>query len=487
MGETNDWRARYQQLVREFDEAELRWRDLEHILRRIIGRLCAAAAGADSRLDEGLEALAAASRAGGRDGHSSDDWTGLFNRLDAAVTGLRRGVPPATEHRGSPPAPQAALQPVPGPQPVTPSPPAVAVVDPPVREPGIWRATIRAIDYLLRQLAEEFAGEIGPEEAISKLLGELPAITSDAGLAVTVERAAQLVAGRAERLARERLEAAGLLERVTQRLEEISAYMSSAQNDRSAVARDADQLNAAVTTQVQQLSAEVQDSNDLGALKRSVGSHLEAITAQVGEFQVREQRRYSEYEQRAALMSARLTQLESQARELHRTLDDERRRARLDPLTGTANRAAFDERFAQEVARNARSGAPVSVLLWDLDHFKTINDRFGHRIGDGVLREVARCLARELRVEDFIARIGGEEFATLLIGCSLDNALKRAEQLRAAVAALKLHVHGTPLRVTVSCGATEIRAEDTTDTLFDRADAALYRAKQGGRNLCTAA
>jgi diguanylate cyclase len=148
---------------------------------------------------------------------------------------------------------------------------------------------------------------------------------------------------------------------------------------------------------------------------------------------------------------------------------------------------AFDERFAQEVARCARGGGTVSVLLWDLDHFKVINDRFGHRVGDGVLREVARCLIRELRAEDLVARIGGEEFATLLIGATVDQALKRADELRAAIAALKLHVHGTPIHVTVSCGATEIRPSDSVESLFDRADAALYRAKKSGRNLCTAA
>jgi diguanylate cyclase len=127
------------------------------------------------------------------------------------------------------------------------------------------------------------------------------------------------------------------------------------------------------------------------------------------------------------------------------------------------------------------------VLLWDLDHFKSINDRFGHRVGDGVLREVARCLVRSLRVEDFVARIGGEEFATLMVGATVEQAMMRAEELRTAVAALKLHVHGTPVHVTISCGATEIRSDDSAETLFDRADAALYRAKESGRNLCSAA
>jgi diguanylate cyclase len=461
MAEEVDWRAKYQQLVREFDAAELRWRDLEHILRRIIGRLCMAAVGADERLDGTLNSLARASRSEHPNGGDVEAWRGLFSELDASVTALRRGEFPVA----APAAPVAV----------------------PVAAAALWQASIAAMSPLLQQLATEFSGEAGTEEAIKALQAQLGEVASDAALAAVIQHAAALVSGRADRLARERVEAAGLLERVTQRLEEISAYLSSARTDRRSVLADAESLNATVTTQVQELSVAVGASTDLGALKISVGTRLDAITTQVGAFRQREQRRYSEYQQRAQQMSLRLVQIEQQARELHRTLDDERRRARVDALTGIANRAAFDERFAREVSRCARGGGTVSVLLWDLDHFKAINDSFGHRIGDGVLREVALCLTRELRAEDFVARIGGEEFATLLIGATVEQALKRAEDLRAAIAALKLHVHGTPVHVTVSCGATEIRGDDTAESLFDRADAALYRAKESGRNLCTAA
>jgi len=475
MAETGDWRAKYQQLVREFDAAELRWRDLEHILRRIISRLCMAAVGADERLDGPLDALARASRVDSGKGGDVEEWSGLFSELDASVTALRRGESPAA----LPPPPTSP------PPPVAASAAAPAAAAP--AAPAPWEGSIAAMSMLLQQLAAEFDGEAGPEETIKALQQELRAAVTDAALASVIRRAATLVSARAERLAHERVEAAGLLQRVTQRLEEISAYLGGATTERRSVLADAETLNATITTQVQELSVVVDESTDLGALKLSVGTRLEAITTQVGEFRQREQRRYGEYQQRAEQMTQRLAQLEQQARELHRTLDDERRRARVDVLTGIANRAAFDEVFAQEVTRCARGGGTVSVLLWDLDHFKAINDRFGHRVGDGVLREVARCLVRELRAEDLVARLGGEEFATLLIGATLEQALMRAEELRAAIAGLKLHVHGTPIHVTVSCGATEIRAGDTAESLFDRADAALYRAKESGRNLCTAA
>jgi diguanylate cyclase len=486
--ETDNWRSKYQQMVREFDAAEHRWRELEHILRRIIGRLCLAADSGDERLHGSLDALARASRAPAGLGGKLEDWNELLQALEASVTALRKGeraAAPTSSSTGTHAAPPAAAPvvgqpeaPPPVPPPPAPSPPAPALP---------WRSSIEATAFMLQQLAAEFRGEADPEETLKGLEQELRAVVSDAALAAIIHRAATLVAGRADRLARERVEAAGLLERVTQRLEEISAYLEGAKTDRRTVIADAERLNEAVSMQVRELSEEVEESTDLGTLKQSVGTRLEAITSRVGEFRDLEQRRYTEYQQRADQMGSRLAQLEQQACELRHTLDDERRRARIDSLTGIANRAAFDERFGQELARCRRSGGKVTVLLWDLDYFKSINDRFGHRIGDGVLREVARCLVRAMRVEDFVARIGGEEFATLMVGATVEQAIKRAEELRAAIATLKLHVHGTPLAVTVSCGATEMRVDDTAESLFDRADAALYRAKESGRNLCTAA
>ena len=164
-------------------------------------------------------------------------------------------------------------------------------------------------------------------------------------------------------------------------------------------------------------------------------------------------------------------------------------RASHDMLTALPNRAAFEERLHEELERWKRFRTPVSMLVWDIDRFKKINDTYGHRAGDRVLREVANCFANRLRASDFIARIGGEEFCTLLVGTETEAALRVANELREAVAGLKLLFHGQPVRVTVSCGVTSLRDSDGADggTIFERADAALYRAKDGGRNLCIAA
>ena len=121
------------------------------------------------------------------------------------------------------------------------------------------------------------------------------------------------------------------------------------------------------------------------------------------------------------------------------------------------------------------------MLLWDIDHFKSINDSYGHRAGDRVLQSVAGCFTSTLRAGDFVARIGGEEFAMLLRDVELPEAVHIANQVRVAVEAVRFHFRGMPVRVTASCGITALNCDDTSGGAFDRADAALYRAKTAAR------
>ena len=186
-------------------------------------------------------------------------------------------------------------------------------------------------------------------------------------------------------------------------------------------------------------------------------------------------------------MRARIADLERETQELHSKLDREKHGARMDQLTRLGNRKSFDERFAQEVIRRTKYDMPVCMLLWDLDNFKIINDSYGHRAGDRVLQSVAACFMSGLRAEDFVARIGGEEFVTLLTGVSFAKAQEIADELRRGVETLRFHFRGTPVKVTVSCGLTELKAADAPGAAFDRADAALYRAKHTGKNACIAA
>lgn len=163
-----------------------------------------------------------------------------------------------------------------------------------------------------------------------------------------------------------------------------------------------------------------------------------------------------------------------------------RRQAQTDELTDLANRRRFMEALHYEVARCNRFGTVVSLVLFDLDRFKRINDQRGHQVGDAVLRGTAHVIRERVRETDLAARIGGEEFAVILAGTDLDGALAFAEDLRNDIAE-HVRAEGVDWPVTASFGVAASHEECVVDDLIAAADRALYRAKAGGRNTVRAA
>jgi diguanylate cyclase (GGDEF)-like protein len=161
--------------------------------------------------------------------------------------------------------------------------------------------------------------------------------------------------------------------------------------------------------------------------------------------------------------------------------------AATDPLTGLLNRRGFMERAELLIGRNARSGSRVSLLMFDLDHFKSINDRYGHAVGDAALRVFSETIQYTMRDGDVIGRLGGEEFAALVAG-SVDEAEIAAERVRAAFEADGAVIAGHRMGATVSIGAADCLAKGCNiGRLLSRSDAALYASKQSGRNRVTCA
>ncbi|MGX7705502.1 GGDEF domain-containing protein [Methylobacterium sp. Gmos1] len=154
----------------------------------------------------------------------------------------------------------------------------------------------------------------------------------------------------------------------------------------------------------------------------------------------------------------------------------------LDPLTGIFNRRYLDARLVEEVARSQRSGSSLSAVMIDIDHFKSINDRFGHQIGDVVIRKTAELVVRTCRTDDTVVRYGGEELMILAPGIAAREAEVLAESIRTAIARLPSLVDGHAVPVTVSAGVATWNPGEVAASLVQRADNALYRAKRQGRN-----
>jgi len=271
---------------------------------------------------------------------------------------------------------------------------------------------------------------------------------------------------------------------MTSRLDEIAAHLAGEVEEQNAAQDDTEKLNLLVSGEVEELKTNVMRAMDLPAMRDQVSLRLDAINGHLHEFRGREESRIKTYRERVGRMRSRIRELERESHSLHLSLQEEQRLAMIDSLTGIPNRAAYDDRIEQEFRRWKRFGRTVSILAWDIDRFKNINDAYGHKAGDRVLRVFGQQLAKHVRETDFVARYGGEEFVMLLVGSSPAEAHTVADKIRLEIAQLGFHFHDKPVTVTASCGITNFIAEDTPDAAFDRADRALYQAKEAGRNRC---
>jgi diguanylate cyclase (GGDEF)-like protein len=188
-------------------------------------------------------------------------------------------------------------------------------------------------------------------------------------------------------------------------------------------------------------------------------------------------------EERKQAQQRQIESLYAQIQELGCQLEEARQASNLDPLTQLYNRKSLDSQLALVLDIRAVFGEPACLFLIDADHFKSINDNYGHAAGDTVLKKLADCLAYTFpRKGDFIARYGGEEFAILFRDASLKEGRQIGERLLRAVRALRIEHDGKVIPVTVSVGVSEALSNDTPVTWLERADRALYSAKQRGRN-----
>jgi diguanylate cyclase len=193
--------------------------------------------------------------------------------------------------------------------------------------------------------------------------------------------------------------------------------------------------------------------------------------------------------QRASALEEKLAEASGELTELRASLEEAEARSRTDALTGLANRRAM-EMFLRSAQINAmESGDSLSVFLIDVDHFKKFNDKYGHQVGDQVLRVVAKYLQDGIREGDLAARYGGEELMCILPGASLEVCRQVADRIRARIAGARVTRRGTGQeigQVTISTGVAQFKPGESFEALIERCDEALYQAKQSGRN-CTIA
>lgn len=272
------------------------------------------------------------------------------------------------------------------------------------------------------------------------------------------------------------------LQRLNERLEAFQSNLQAATAGHADNRSAARQMDTQIREQVDGLQSSMQEAADLEDLKHVLENHLEGLLGTMDQHQKQRDEREQEVAARLHSLAERVAHMEQEAQGYREHLEEQRQKALVDPLTGLPNRAAWSERLDHEVTQWQQHGNTLLLAMLDLDHFKRINDNYGHLAGDKVLKIIASVLCKRLRGTDFIARFGGEEFVLLMPSTVPAAGLKLLESLRASIEACPFHFKGEPVTITVSIGMTAFRQGEHGDQALKRADQALYRAKNAGRN-----
>jgi diguanylate cyclase len=298
---------------------------------------------------------------------------------------------------------------------------------------------------------------------------------------------ADLINSIRSRLQQEKHEFEDFLQQITGRLREMDEFLQIESESIVAAEKQGQAFDEKMHSEVQVIREDVVQASDLGTLKGFVESRLDVISQHIRDYREHELQRFGDAQHNIEQMQSKMQSMEQETQTLKKIIVEKNKQAMFDALTEIPNRFAYEKKITEEIARWKRFGHPLSLAIWDVDYFKKVNDTFGHKAGDKVLRTIAQLLNERIRETDFLARYGGEEFVMLLPGTKEEETLRLVNGLREKVESCGFHYHGDPVSITVSCGVSSFREGDSLEKVFDRADKALYRAKKKGRNLCVIA
>jgi diguanylate cyclase len=444
------WESKYHEAVDRLTREEAQWRTAESLLRQLVQCLGRAAQGAHDQVDPHIEKLAAV-----LDGPVD------MLLLEPLVNGLTQALVTLDEQ------PRGVHEER-----------SIPITRPQRTEHGssVQSALSRLVDRIvvLPRLADR-ANDLRHDVADA---GDLVA------LAACGDRLADLINEQRIGLQREIDALQAVLRHVTSRLDEMTQYMSRELADQSTGEAHGQALDASVTHEMRLLGEAALELDDVNELRERVNVSLETIANCFRDFRDREGARLTAYRERAEKMRQRVEQLETERNALQHSLEREHELAQTDTMIGMPNRLAYEKRIEVAFEQWRTAGRPLSIAAIDIDHFKSINDTYGHTAGDAVLRIIGQALVKHVRPCDFVARYGGEEFIVVFDGADEAEAIQVCERLRGKIQHLAFHASRQPVRVTASIGLAQFQTGDTPQSVFDRADLALYTAKNGGRNRC---
>ncbi len=515
-----DWKVKYKAIVDEIEVKEADWQEIESLLRKTISRVSIAGRGFDKRLDEQLKRIQNLTR----DKNDKqltvalDELSRVINSLDdgpvesAAITTqeiVKPAVEPSTlllallqeiqfkdDQRtelksicgellkllGSGKN-QSAIK------------PQILKLSALINQnfggdeantTSASKATTEKpeapINEVLTILLEKLTVVQGAGDSAQRLQSEALDRAEDSNWAETLNRIVDCISETLNKLNQEKFELEDFIIQVTQQLAKIAEVIATDQKDNLSDFEDRRSLQQMMLVSMKTIEADFDNASEIGQMKNVVAKNLKQIQSGIDSFVNRANERHEAIDDRNNHLVAQIAAMDQKTQLLKHKLDENRKKLLFDTLTGAGSRLSYDETMGQELARWNRYGTSFSYAILDIDHFKKINDTYGHSAGDKALMIVAKMMMSQIRKSDSLFRIGGEEFVLLLPNTTVDKADSMVNKLRETIAKSAIHCKQQRVVLTLSAGLTEPLKNDVIKSLYERADSALYKAKNSGRN-----
>lgn len=489
-----DWKDKYFDSLRQLEDNLASWTDLEELLRKVISRLAISATGAHKKLDPLLKSIRQHSRDKNNDALNSD-----LEKLSSLLIQIDEGTGVTTDDLDMPSVQEQILKLI-----------LQLKIDSRFEtQLNEFKTSINSLDSeqclnrfatlinqfldyepsdktsineVLLTLIDKIAFTHGNSERLDAIKEKLDAQFNFENWHSYLDQIIAEVRVIIQDINEEKVELESLIVDVTRQLNEISSVLTDEHSDSLEGRKETQHLQLLMNQNVKNIQSTVENADDLDGLKVSINSNLESIRQGVNDFVQSDNTRFKKSENRNEALQKQIKLMEDESEQLKHKLNENRQKLMFDTLTGARSRLSYEEILDQELTRWMRYQEEFSFALLDIDHFKKINDQFGHNAGDKALQIVSKLMSDNIRKSDFLFRIGGEEFVLLLPKTSLASATPLVEKIRSQVGQTSFHFKQKKVIIKLSGGITTVLKDDNAESIFERADKALYEAKDGGRD-----
>lgn len=303
-------------------------------------------------------------------------------------------------------------------------------------------------------------------------------------LPLIVDALADLINALGAQAQLQQLEYRAFLATLSDRINELDGLLRLTVKDDEEAFNQRQMIGNRVDAGIDDIRKQIDVTSEPRELKSIIRERLTALSGAVDDYRNADQSRYHQSQLEIKKLTDRMQELEVETQSLQDGIRKAHEMVRKDPLTGISNRQALMDALEAEYIRWQRYQNPLSIVVWDIDNFKQINDSLGHLAGDKILTKIAEILTTSTREIDFVARFGGEEFVGIFPGTALPETMMLADKIREEISHARFLYDGKPVPITVSAGLAAFHAGDNTEKVFKRADQALFKAKKQGRNVC---